>query len=123
MSTFKGHSVINVRTGRSVEPKVVPWIKLFKDDGLGSDELDVYGEGGTNAMPPGWNDTVSSLVVVSGTWELFSDIDFGGNKITFAPGAYASIEAAGRGGVPGATPAPATPGWNDALSSLRCVSP
>lgn len=101
---------------------VLPQIHLFDDDNFRGDELDIFGEGtpaiGRDAGK-GWNDDVSSVVVVSGTWELFTDNDFQDRKLTLVPGTYPSIEACGMGNVGGATAEPPGPGWNDKLSSLR----
>lgn len=101
---------------------VLPQIKLYDDDNFDGDELDMYG-GGTHAIGAdvsnGWNDDVSSVIVIAGVWELFTDIDYGGRKLTLMPGVYPSIEQAGLGNVEGATAEPPGPGWNDKLSSLR----
>ena len=67
----------------------------------------------------GFNDKVSSVVVLSGTWELFSDRDFGGRKLTLTPNAYDSLENAG---CDKRFAEPAGPGWNDTMSSLRVKS-
>ena len=108
---------------------VLPQIHLFEDDSFTGDELDIYG-GDVPSLSSlagrGWNDTISSVIVVSGTWELFMDDGYGGRKLTLSPGVYGSIEQAGnsRKGAPvaGADASPPGQGWNDALSSLRAIS-
>jgi hypothetical protein len=101
---------------------VLPQIHLYEHDNQEGDQLHVYG-GGTNSLSrdagKGWNDDISSAIVISGTWELFEHDDYGGRKLTLTPGVYPSLEAAGMGGVAGATPEPPGPGWNDILSSLK----
>jgi hypothetical protein len=54
-----------------------------------------------------FNDDASSVIVYSGTWELFEHIDFQGKSITLKPGYYGSLQAAGL--------------CNDCLSSFRRV--
>jgi hypothetical protein len=101
---------------------VLPQIHLYDDDNFGGDQLQIFG-GGTESLSrsagKGWNDDVSSVVVVSGTWELFSDEGFAGRRLVLTPGVYSSIEAAGNDA---AKAFPAGQGWNDALSSLRAIA-
>lgn len=101
---------------------VLPQIILYDNDNQGGDALQLLG-GGSPAMGRdfgnGWNDDISSAVVISGTWELFENNDYGGRRLVLTPGVYPSIEQAGLGGVPGATSDQPGPGWNDILSSIR----
>jgi hypothetical protein len=101
---------------------VLPQIRLFEHDNYEGDVLEIFGHGGTaslRAIDEDWNDEVSSVIVIAGTWELFFHDNFDGRKLTLRPGTYPSIEQAGNGIPPGATPEPAGQGWNDQLSSLR----
>jgi hypothetical protein len=100
----------------------LPQIHLFKDDGFTNDEADLFG-GGTASLGQDisgdWNDAASSVIVVSGTWELRSDDGFQGRRLVLPPGVYPSIEQAGN------NPQLAFPpgqGWNDILSSLRPIA-
>ena len=46
-----------------------------------------------------WNDKVSSIVIVSGRWQFFKDINFGPAPLPFAsglgPGLYPNVESVG----------------------------
>ena len=61
-----------------------------------------------------WNDCISSIVVVSGTWTFYADADFnageagGGIQKTLGPGYYPWVEAED---IP-----------NDTISSFQCIS-
>jgi CubicO group peptidase (beta-lactamase class C family) len=55
----------------------------------------------------GWNDQISSIHVTSGNWEFFEHDSFGGKVLTLGPGRYPRL----------------IEGWNDAISSFRCVDP
>jgi hypothetical protein len=58
-----------------------------------------------------WNDKVSSLVIVSGRWQFFRDINYAPAPLPFAgglgPGVYSWVEAVGID--------------NDSISSVRVV--
>lgn len=59
--------------------------------------------------PGGWNDRVSSIVIISGQWQFFSDANFGGNRShVVGPGYYPDITSLG---LP-----------HDTISSFKCVS-
>ena len=58
-----------------------------------------------NFVEHGYNDRASSIIVNEGSWELCTDINFGGNCRVFGPGRYADLG----------------PGMNDRLSSARVV--
>lgn len=55
-----------------------------------------------------FNDSISSIIVVSGTWEFCTDSYYGGQKVVLGPGYY---ENEGRIGLP-----------NDSISSFRVIS-
>jgi hypothetical protein len=57
---------------------------------------------------PSFNDNISSVVVVSGVWEFFRDVNFQGSLGTLSQGYYPSVQAVN---IP-----------NDTISSLRVVS-
>jgi CubicO group peptidase (beta-lactamase class C family) len=53
----------------------------------------------------GWNDQISSVQITSGNWEFYEHGGFGGKVLKLGPGRY-----------------PVLPdGWNDSISSFRCV--
>lgn len=54
-----------------------------------------------------WNDKVSSIIVVSGTWRFFEHRDYGGRHWDLGPGYYEWVEAVG---IP-----------NDLISSFRAT--
>ena len=57
-----------------------------------------------------WNDKISSVMVISGTWEFFQHRDFQGAMTRVGPGYYEFVESA---------PCNMT---NDTISSFRVVS-
>ncbi|HEX5904707.1 MAG TPA: beta/gamma crystallin-related protein [Candidatus Nitrosocosmicus sp.] len=38
-----------------------------------------------------WNDKISSIIVISGTWEFFEHINYGGRVWVLTPGYYISV--------------------------------
>ena len=53
-----------------------------------------------------WNDQISSIRIISGTWRFYWDADYSGEMIELKPGEYHYV-----GGH-----------WNDQISSFRCVT-
>jgi Beta/Gamma crystallin len=69
-------------------------------------------------LPPGWgwsyvgddwNDCISSVVVVSGTWQFFENAGFGGASTIVGPGYYKFVEDAQFNM------------QNDTISSIQCI--
>jgi hypothetical protein len=57
-----------------------------------------------------WDNSISSMVILSGTWEFFDEEDFKGtNMATLGPGMYADVVAKGL--------------KNNSISSIRLISP
>ena len=54
-----------------------------------------------------WNDQISSIKVISGVWEFYWDINYGGESMRMRPGEYPFVGQH----------------WNDQISSYRCVHP
>jgi hypothetical protein len=52
-----------------------------------------------------WNDQISSIRVVSGTWRFYWDAKYGGEMVELKPGEYRYVGNH----------------WNDQISSFRCV--
>lgn len=50
-------------------------IIVFKAVNLGGDALAINGAD-PNLAPQGWNDQISSLIVLKGTWELFNAANY-----------------------------------------------
>ena len=93
---------------------LLPQIIVFKDAGFNQ-----FGEGATMSFPPGWgysyvgdnwNDSISSVIVLSGTWQFFENAGFGGARATVGPGWYQFVED------------PQFNMQNDTISSILCIS-
>jgi hypothetical protein len=87
----------------------VPEIVVFQDINFGGDEwrtnLDYSNVGSS------WNDEISSIVVVSGTWQFYSDAGYAGDvSRAIGPGYYPFVED-DFVNIP-----------NDSISSFRVVS-
>src|SRR5262249_26167255 len=52
----------------------------------------------------GWDKQISSLDVKSGTWDFYSEPDYGGQMVRLPPGQYANLE-----------------GWDKQISSFMCT--
>jgi hypothetical protein len=52
----------------------------------------------------GWDKQISSLNVKSGTWDFYSEPDYGGSMMRLPPGQYANLE-----------------GWDKQISSFMCT--
>ncbi len=86
-------------------------IVLYQDVNFGGNHI-VIEAADANLIDQGWNDRVSSIVVVSGNWVLYRDVNYSG------PAWYAN-ECGGLWGK-GVYPTPSSwGGANDAISSLR----
>lgn len=87
-----------------------PEVVLYEDDGFKGDEWRTnlnYSYVGS-----GWNDRISSIIVIAGVWEFYEHRDFGGQVCRLGPGYYGSVEATcGANGV-----------HNDTISSFKCVA-
>jgi hypothetical protein len=57
-----------------------------------------------------WNDSISSVIVISGTWQFFENADFSGASTIVGPGYYSFVEN------------PAFNMQNDSISSFLVVS-
>jgi hypothetical protein len=55
----------------------------------------------------GWQNEISSLQVKAGTWDFFSDENFGGESMRMTAGQYPTL----------------TPEWNKRIGSFMCVAP
>jgi hypothetical protein len=84
-----------------------PKIIVFDNEEFLGDHIHMFG----NIRDLGkWGNRTSSLIILSGTWELFDDEDFNGASIgTLGPGMYANVAAKGL--------------KNNSISSVRLASP
>lgn len=64
---------------------------------------------GYSYVGDGWNDTISSVIVLSGTWQFFENAGFAGASTTVGPGWYTFVEN------------PAFNMQNDTISSILCI--
>ena len=55
----------------------------------------------------GWRNEISSIVVGAGTWDFFSNENFGGESLRLPPGTYPTLSA----------------DWTKRISSFMCVQP
>lgn len=93
---------------------LLPTCIVFKDSGFNQ-----FGQGAVMSFPPGWgysyvgddwNDSISSVIVLSGTWMFFENGGFGGASATVGPGWYQFVED------------PQFNMQNDTISSIACIS-
>jgi hypothetical protein len=85
----------------------IPQIVVFDNENFLGDHGHIFG----NMKDLGkWGNSISSMTILSGTWEFFDGHDFGGNKMgTLGPGMYPDVTAKGL--------------KNNSISSIRLVSP
>ena len=62
-------------------------ILLFKDGDFRGQTLFLT-ESTTNFAPLGFNDVVSSIKVLSGTWRLYQNVNYTGKFLEVVPGSY-----------------------------------
>jgi beta/gamma crystallin len=89
------------------QPGEIPQIVAFDNEGLLGDHIHIFG----NTTDLGkWNNSISSMVILSGHWEFFDEEHFKGTKMKeLGPGMYLNVK---------------DHGLNDnSISSIRLVSP
>jgi hypothetical protein len=93
---------------------IMPSIIVFKDaDFPFADqtwEFSLPPGWGYGYVGDGWNDSISSVIVLSGTWQFFENAGFSGASTTVGPGWYTWVEN------------PQFNMQNDTISSILCVS-
>jgi len=60
-----------------------------------------------NLSQTGWRNEISSIVVGAGTWDFFSDENFGGESLRLTPGTYPTLSV----------------DWTKRIGSFMCVQP
>jgi len=65
------------------------------------------GDNQPNLSESGWQNEISSVQVQSGTWDFFTDDDYGGTTMRLTTGSYPTL----------------TPDWNKKINSFMCVEP
>ena len=85
----------------------IPQIVAFDNEDFLGDHIHIFG----NMKDLGkWDNSISSMIVLSGTWEFFDDDDFEGSKMaTLGPGMYPKITDKGL--------------KDNSVSSIRLTSP
>jgi len=94
--------------GESTHPAGnMPQIVVYDNEEFLGDHGHIFG----NTKDLGkWGNSISSMIILSGTWEFFDDEDFKGTKMgSFGPGMYPDVSAKGL--------------KNNSISSIRLVSP
>jgi hypothetical protein len=93
---------------------IMPSIIVFKDAdfpfGDQTWEFSLPSGWGYSYVGDSWNDSISSVMVLSGTWQFFEHAGFKGASTTVGPGWYTWVEN------------PQFNMQNDTISSIRCVS-
>lgn len=91
---------------------ILPEVVVYKDSNFNNNSDWRFN------LPPGWgysyvgddwNDTISSVVVISGTWQFFEHAGFNGAFTTVGPGYYKFVED------------PQFNMQNDTISSILCI--
>jgi hypothetical protein len=88
-------------------PRATPQIIAFDNEDFLGDHIHILG----NMKDLGkWNNSISSMIILSGTWEFFDDDNFGGTKVgEYGPGKYPNVAEKGI--------------KNNSISSIRLASP
>jgi hypothetical protein len=88
-------------------PGELPQIVAYDNDGLLGDHIHLFG----NVTDLGkWGNSISSMVIVAGRWELFDEEDFKGTRMAeLGPGVYLNVKDHGI--------------KDNSISSIRLVSP
>lgn len=93
---------------------IQPSIVVFKDANFNIDNsnqfISLAPGWGYSYVGDGWNDTISSVVILSGTWQFFENAGFNGAFATVGPGWYKFVED------------PQFNMQNDTISSILCIS-
>lgn len=85
----------------------IPQIVVFDNENFLGDHAHMFG----NMKELGkWGNSISSMIILSGTWQVFDDEDFKGTNMgSLGPGMYPDVTAKGI--------------KNNSISSIRLVSP
>lgn len=89
-------------------PSDMPQIIVFDNENFLGDHSHVFGDMKDLGK---WGNSISSMIILSGTWEFFDDEDFKGTKMGsgLGPGMYPNVADKGL--------------KNNSISSVRLVSP
>jgi hypothetical protein len=85
----------------------IPQIVVFDNEGFLGDHAHIFGNMKELSE---WGNSISSMIILSGTWEFFGDEDFKGTNMgSLGPGMYLDVTTKGL--------------KNNSISSNRLVSP
>jgi Beta/Gamma crystallin len=85
----------------------MPQIIAYDNEEFLGDHMHIFGDMRDLGK---WGNSISSLVILSGTWEFFDDEDFKGTSLgTLGPGLYADVAGKGL--------------KNNSISSVRLAKP
>ena len=89
------------------QPGEIPQIVAYDKEGLLGDHIHIFGN--TENLGK-WNNSISSMVILSGRWEFFDGEHYKGTKMTeLGPGVYLRVQDHGL--------------KDNSISSIRLVSP
>ena len=91
---------------------ILPEVVVYKDSQFSGDEwrFNLAPGWGWSYVGDDWNDTISSVVVVSGTWQFFENAGFAPPSVIVGPGYYQFVGDASFNQT------------NDSISSILCIS-
>ena len=69
----------------------LPEIVVYHDDDFGGPSIRTNLSCVYFSQDDGWNDEISSIIVVSGTWTMFTDKEYGGDSVVLKPGYYPNM--------------------------------
>ncbi|MBO0752069.1 MAG: beta/gamma crystallin family protein [Bradyrhizobiaceae bacterium] len=81
-------------------------VTIFADPDFGG-VSEPTGESQPQLTQAGWKDQISSIRVEAGTWDFFSDENYGGETLHLPAGSYPML----------------APEWNKKIGSFMCVEP
>jgi len=81
-------------------------IAIFSDPNFAGTSAPT-GDNQPNLSESGWQNAISSVQVQSGTWDFFTDDDYGGSTMRLTAGTYPTL----------------TPDWDKKINSFMCVAP
>lgn len=64
---------------------------LFEHENFGGNSINLENDT-PNLSALGWNDQISSVKIISGEWQLWSDADFNGVALQLKAGDYPSLK-------------------------------
>jgi hypothetical protein len=88
------------------QPGEMAQIVAFDNEGLLGDHTHIFG---TTTDLGKWNNSISSMVIVSGRWEFFDEENYKGTRTELGPGVYVKVKEHGIN--------------DNSISSMRPASP